>query len=183
MSHTNSIPRLHRFWFAAALIAGFVWAGAAPAQQIGSRADRSLPIEIEADSLEVQQNKQLAIFVGNVNAIQGSLRLRAETLKVHYASGQGAEPGEGQSIRKIDAIGQVFFSTETETVEGDEGVYDVLAGIITLKGDVRLTRGESIIRGDRVVLNLETGMSTVESGDGRTPGGGRVRGLFVPQKN
>lgn len=161
------------------VIAGFGWTGASQAQQLGTKRDRLQPIEIEADNLEIQQDKQLAIFAGNVRAVQGALLLQAEILRVHYLSSKNRTT-EGQSIAQIDAIGQVYFSSERETVQGDEGVYDVTAGIITLTGDVILTRGESVIRGRRIVLNLETGLSTVESGEDRTGGGGRVRGLFVP---
>ncbi len=161
------------------VIAGIGWNGASQAQQQGTKQDRLQPIEIEADNLEIQQDKQLAIFAGNVRAIQGALRLQAETLRVHYLSGKNRVKN-GQSIAQIDAIGQVFFSSERETVQGDEGVYDVTAGIITLTGDVVLTRGESVIRGRKIVLNLETGLSTVESGEDGAAGEGRVRGLFVP---
>lgn len=164
------------------VIAGFGWASAPQAQQLGTKRDRLQPIEIEADNLEIQQDKQLAIFAGNVSAIQGALRLQAETLMVHYLSGKNRAE-EGQSIAQIDAIGRVFFSSERETAQGDEGVYDVTAGILTLTGDVVLTRGESVIRGRRIVMNLETGLSTVESGEDGAVGGGRVRGLFVPQRS
>jgi len=162
-----------------AVIAGFGWTGASQAQQLGTKRDRLQPIEIEADNLEIQQDKQVAIFAGNVMAVQGTLRLHAQTLRVHYLTGKNRGK-EGQSIAKIDAIGQVFFSSERETAQGDEGVYDVTAGIITLTGDVVLMRGESVIRGRKIVLNLETGLSTVESGEDGAVGGGRVRGLFVP---
>lgn len=168
-----------RFALTILVLASFGWMAASQAQQLGTKRDRSLPIEIEADNLEVQQDKQLAIFAGNVSAIQGALLLQAEILKVHYLSGK-TKSDDGQAIERIDAVGQVYFSSETETVQGDEGVYDVNAGVITLTGDVVLTRGENVIRGRRIVLNLETGLSTVESGDDGTDGGGRVRGLFVP---
>lgn len=164
------------------VIAGLGWAGASQAQQLGTKQDRLQPIEIEADNLEIQQDKQVAIFAGNVSAVQGALRLQAQTLRVHYLTGKN-RASEGQSIAQIDAIGQVVFLSENETAQGDEGVYDVTAGIITLTGDVVLTRGESVIRGRRVVLNLETGLSTVESGEERAAGGGRVRGLFVPLRS
>ena len=179
--HPPNVLRL--LWVSLTLLVfvSLAWTSATQAQQLGAKGDRTLPIEIEADNLEVQQDKQLAIFAGNVSAVQGRLRLQAETLAVHYLTRKNSTD-EGQGIERIDAAGAVFFSTETETAQGDEGVYDVEAGIITLTGDVILTRGESVIRGRRVVLNLVTGLSTVESGDGRTPGGGRVRGLFVPQR-
>ena len=153
-------------------------AGPAAAQQTTLAFDRTLPIEIEADRLEVEQAAHLALFVGNVNAVQGQLRLRADKLQVHYAGGGGAAQAE---ISRIDAEGQVFFSTIHETAQGDRGTYDVENGIITLTGAVVLTRGDDIIRGRRVVLNLETGRSTVDAGDDEA-GDGRVKGLFVPRQ-
>lgn len=177
-----NIFRSWRLWLALLVMAGFGWTGASQAQQLGTKRDRLQPIEIEADNLEIQRDKQLAIFAGNVRAVQGTLRLQAQTLKVHYLSGQN-RASDGQVIERIDAIGQVIFSSEAETAQGDEGVYDVVAGIITLTGEVVLTRGESIIRGRRLVLNLETGLSTIESGEDRAAGGGRVRGLFVPRQS
>ena len=125
-----------RLWLTLLVLAGF-GSGSTLAQQSGAKPDRLLPIEIEADNLEVQQNKQLAIFAGNVNAIQGSYVLQAETLTVHYLAGQN-KTSNGQAIERIDAIGQVYFSPEPETTaQGDEGVYDVVAGTITLtrRGD------------------------------------------------
>ncbi len=172
-----------RLWLTLLVLAGFGWTGSTLAQQSGAAPDRLQPIEIEADNLEVQQDKQLAIFAGNVSAIQGSYVLQAEMLKVHYLAGQN-KTSNGQAIERIDAIGQVFFSPEPETTaQGDEGVYDVVAGTITLTGAVTLTRGESVIQGRRLVLNLDTGLSTIESGDDGTAGGGRVRGIFVPQQS
>lgn len=153
----------------------------AAAQAQGSTAnhDTKQPIEINADSLEVLQDKQIAVFRGNVDAVQGQIRLRADELKVHYrtkdSSGGGGISG---SIARIDATGNVFVSSATETAQGDAGVYDVDRGEITLTGKVVLTRGENVIRGRRLVLNMETGHSRIE-GDA---GAGRVRGYFVPSQ-
>ena len=152
-------------------------AAQAAAQETTLAADRTLPIEIEADSLEVEQATRLAVFAGNVNALQGQLRLSADKLQVHY-SGDGDTQAE---ISRIDAEGQVFFSTLRETAQGDQGTYDVENGIITLTGAVVLTRGDDIIRGRRVVLDLKTGRSTVDAGD-EEAGDGRVRGLFIPRQ-
>ena len=131
------------------------------------------PIEITADSLEVRQDQQTAVFSGNVTAIQGEIILRADQVTVHYAVGGG-----GSTINRIDAQGNVFFSTATETAQGQTGTYDVVNGIITLTGSVVLTTGENVVRGNRLVLNLVAGTSTVEGGPPED--GGRVRGLFVP---
>lgn len=161
-----------------ALLAAMVTGSAALAQERTGH-DTALPIEIAADSLEVQQENQIAVFSGNVDAQQGNIRLRAERLWVHYQD--GADDDAAQAISKIDAEGQVFFSSGEETAEGDEGTYDVDNGVITLTGRVVLTQGENVIRGSRVVFDLTTGQSTMD-GD-KTGGDGRVRGLFVPRRN
>ncbi len=146
--------------------------------EVGAQAgehDVDQPIEINADSLEVLQKDQRAVFRGNVDARQGRLRLKADELEVHYLS--KAEGGQvGGAITRIDARGNVLVSSPTETAQGDAGVYDVTAKAITLTGKVVLTRGDNVIRGQRLVLDLATGKSRIEGG------GGRVRGYFVPGK-
>lgn len=149
------------------------------AAQFRQSQDTSLPIEIAADALKVQQDKQIAVFTGNVDAQQGNMKLRADKIWVHYHDQSGGE--ETQSISKIDAEGQVFFSSGSETAKGDQGTYDVDKGVIVLTGQVVLTQGENVLRGSRVLLDLKTGLSTMDGNAAR--GDGRVRGLFVPRRD
>ncbi|MEK9971219.1 MAG: LptA/OstA family protein, partial [Ferrovibrio sp.] len=51
---------------------------------LGSKQSSNEPIDISSDTLEVQQDKQLAIFRGKVDVIQGDTRLRSDELYVHY---------------------------------------------------------------------------------------------------
>ncbi|MDA0653867.1 MAG: lipopolysaccharide transport periplasmic protein LptA [Proteobacteria bacterium] len=158
-------PRTGRWCAAAIMVLQIAWAQGVTAQDAG------LPIEITAEAFEVQQDNGIARFTGNVRAVQGDLILSADSVVVTYAPGADA-------IRAIEAAGNVFVSTAAETAQGDAGTYDVEHGIITLTGAVVLTRGENVVRGNRLVLNLATGLSRVEAGEGGD--GGRVRGLFVP---
>ena len=142
--------------------------------------DSSLPIEVTADSLEVQRDKSIAIFRGDVLAVQGEMNLSAETLVVHYTESDGTD--EGTTISRIDAQGNVFVSSPNQTAHGDVGVYDVEQGIIDLSGaDVVLTRDQNVIHGNHLVMNLETGYSRVESAAGTTGEGERVKSIFVPE--
>lgn len=155
------------------------------AQLGGGNHDSSQPIEVISDELEVQQANNLAIFSGNVDAIQGEMRLRADKLTVHYrnsdqaeAQAEAAGAEAGGAITKIVAEGQVFVSSPKETGQGDVGVYDVEGQTIVLEGkEVVLTQGDNVIRGARAVMDLETGRSVVQ-----TKPGGRVRGLFIPNQ-
>ena len=165
---------------AAALLA--LGAGAGWAQEsAGVRYDTTQPIEITADALEVRQDQGIAVFTGTVSAIQGDLVLRADTLRVHYRRGDESDAGFPGAISRIDAQGGVFFSTPSENAKGDNGVYDVGKGTITLVGAVVLTRGKNVLSGSRLELSLATGRTKLYS-DG-ADGDGRVRGLFVPEES
>ena len=169
---------LHRVVLVAVFIVALGLADPRAQTLMGDAHDRSLPIEITANSLEVRQDQEAAIFRGEVRAIQGEMRLTADELVVHYR--QGVDVVES-SISRIDAQGRVFFSTPSETAQGNQGVYDVDDGVITLIGSVVLTRGENVIRGERLVLDLETGQSVIESGTSASGSTERVKGVFFPK--
>ncbi len=164
---------------------------AASQQSLGSGHDTTQPIEISADDLVVRQEEGIAVFSGNVDAIQGTMRLRTDTLNVHYrqkgqkASQAGLSAG---TISRLDAVGNVFVSSPTETAQGETGVYDVDRKVIILTGSVLLTQGKNVLRGNRLVMNLATGVSRVESArttvGGKATGksGGRVKAVIFPQK-
>ncbi|WP_169566553.1 lipopolysaccharide transport periplasmic protein LptA [Sneathiella limimaris] len=151
----------------------------------GSGFDTDQPIEILADSLEVQQAKQQATFAGNVQVLQGEIRLQAAKLIVHYSDTKNEKnantDGDAPQIRKIDAVGEVFLSSPRETAQGDKGTYDVINKQINLEGNVVLTQGQNILRGQKMVLDLVSGRSRIV-GTGTGNSSGRVRGIFVPEK-
>ena len=136
------------------------------------------PIDINADKLEIQQDKNLAIFTGNVIAEQGLIKLRAEQLKVWYRPSSEKRTTNdvtaGRTIFRIDAIDQVFVSSATETAQGDLGIYEVAKQRLTLTGAVILTRGANVLRGNKLVMNIATGQSQFS--------GGRVHARFVSPK-
>lgn len=158
-----------------------LWPAGALAQSgpaIDFKHDSSQPIEITADTLDVAQNDQTAIFSGSVIAIQGELRLGADTLRVYYRGGKDRGADQG-AISKLDAIGSVAVTSPRETANSEWAVYDVDTAQITLGGKVVLTRGENVLRGDQMVIDLNTGQSRII---GKKDGGGRVKGLFVPAR-
>jgi len=148
---------------------------------MGEPIDTSAPIEIAADALDVLQVDQVAIFSGDVDAIQGDLRLQASELRVHYSSGEGT----GGEISRLNANGNVHISSAQETARGDWAIYNVLEEEVTMGGNVVLTQGENVIQGDRLTIDLASGVSRIEGGVSATvseedgEGDGRVRGVFT----
>ena len=174
--------RSNRPWLALALFTCLPLATAtatATAQESNGLAghDSKQPIEITSDTLTVEQPKQLATFAGNVDAVQGDMKLRADRLLVHYARNDAPAAGpESNSIRMIEAFGKVVITSPAESAQGAQGVYDVVAGTMQLTGDVVLTRGGNVIRGNRMDMDLNTGLSKVSGGTKSE----RVRALFTP---
>jgi lipopolysaccharide export system protein LptA len=135
--------------------------------------DFSLPIEIAADQLTVEQASRQAVFSGNVEAVQGDVTLRADRLIVHYDLDRSG--ATRQAIRRIEAEGQVVIASPQESARADRGVYDVAAGTILLEGSVVLSRGEDVVRGGRLAIDLrqQTAVMTALESE-------RVRALFQP---
>jgi len=154
-----------------------------------TKMDNNAPIEINADTLEVFQEENRAVFSGHVVAIQGKVRLKADKMNVFYrgtgddGKKKSAAPGQ-DAIQKIEVTGNVFLSTPQETASGASGLYDVENQQIHLNDHVVLTRDKNVLKGDRLVYNFATGKSTIVGGAGTTQNGGkeRVRALFVPDK-
>ena len=153
----------------------------------GYQHDSSLPIEITADLLEVEQRDRIATFTGNVDAVQGDLVLSADKLRVFYTGNDRAgeaAPGATGSIRRIEAEGNVFITSPEETAQGETGVYDVADNLLALEGSVVLTRDDNVIRGQQLEIDLVSGRSRVTAAAPSGEGGGprdRVRALFTPQ--
>jgi lipopolysaccharide export system protein LptA len=182
-----AIPRTGAALLAAGIALSSAAAGTgAHAQSL--QHDSSLPIEITADTLEVLRNEQIATFTGNVDAVQGDMVLSADLLRVHYGDDGVDAPGlaGANSIRRIEAEGNVFLSSPRETAEGDAGVYDVASNQVTLEGEVVLTRAENVVRGQRLEIDLVSGRSRVLAAVASTEGGTapqRVRALFTPESD
>jgi lipopolysaccharide export system protein LptA len=144
--------------------------------------DSNKPIKITADNLEVLQDQKIAIFTGNVIAIQGDTTLKSEVMKVHYRSHEKGVHDDNSSISQIDVDKNVFMTAPNQTAQGDNGTYDVDHHLFKLNNNVVLTKEKNIIKGDRLEYNTETGKSQVFSNNDKTKKNGRVEGVFIPKK-
>jgi len=149
------------------------------------------PIEITADSLDVHQDRQVAIFTGDVVAIQEDMTLKSDRMTVFYRNSEQVKENKNlQRISKIDVDGNVFLTTPKETAKGDKGIYYVDQKIIRLFNNVVLTQENNIIKGDGLEYNMQTKRSRVvsrtaakpETSDPYERKNGRVKGVFVPSK-
>lgn len=142
----------------------------------GFKHDSTAPIEITAESLEVRQADNLAIFAGAVVAGQGTLRLTADRVEVSYDAESGdAETG---AIERLVATGNVFLSNGAETAQGARAEYDIVTGTVRLTGDVVLTQGQNAISGASLEIDLNAGTGRIVAAPS-----GRVTTIFKPGTN
>lgn len=147
------MPRRLLFAGLLGLLPFSVWAQGAQVAFGGLQHDSSLPVEIAADSLEIDQSSGAAVFTGNVKIGQGEMRLSASTVDVNYASGDG---GSGE-IERLHARGEVTLVSGQEVAEAQEAVYTIDRGTIVMTGDVILTQGQNALSGERLDINLDDG--------------------------
>ena len=167
----------------------------------GFSQNRDQPIQIEAASLEMRDKKKEATFSGNVKVVQGDTTMTSKSLVVFYNSGpapatpapaapaapkgsksgpmQSATPGPGgsSSIRRLEARGSVVVTQKDQVVTGETAIFDTRANLITMAGGVVLTQCKNVLKGDRLKVDMTTGVSRVESD------GGKVQGMFIQGEN
>lgn len=148
------------------LISGSAFAQGASVAFGGLKHDASLPVEITADELTVDQATGSAVFIGNVVAGQGEMRLSAARVRVEYATENGQVTGR---INQLIATGGVTLVNGAEAAEAAKAIYSVAGANIVMTGDVILTQGVNALSGEKLTVDLKTGSGRME---------GRVRTIF-----
>jgi lipopolysaccharide export system protein LptA len=143
------------------------------------KSDPTAPMNVEANTLDIHETGGKAVFKGDVRAQQGDLLLLASELTAFY-SGQGgfglagaaASSGakeKGQVTRLEARNGVRIISNDGHSASGKWANLDVKANKALLGGGVFITKpGEDptkpgAIKGDRLNIDLTTGISHVES--------------------
>ena len=161
------IPKLAR----AALLALFFASGAA-AQGTdvafgGLRGDTSLPVEMNADSLSINQTDGTAVFSGNVLVTQGAMKLSAAEIRVEYTA-------DKKGIDKLFATGRVLLVNASDAAEADQAIYTIATGEVVMTGNVLLTQGQAAMSSQKLIIDLKSGNGRME---------GRVTTTFTPGAN
>ncbi|MGB3711584.1 MAG: LptA/OstA family protein [Erythrobacter sp.] len=162
----------------ATALAGSMAAG----QGIASHNTRA-PVSFDAGSIDFDDRANRVVLTGGVIVEQAGLTVRAQRMLASYTDAGSLD------VQRITANGGVVVTRGNERASGDVAVYDFNRRIITMAGNVRLRRGGDTLNGGRLVIDLESGLSSIDgrSSGGNAPAGttgsnGRVTGTFtVPQ--
>ena len=111
-----------------------------------SSGDPDAPIEVQADSLSVDQETGNAKFVGDVIITQGEMRLEAPLVEVTYNEAR-------DGISKLAGSGGVAILSGKDTARAENATYDVDTGLIFMQGSVALAQGVNTITAERMTVN------------------------------
>ena len=154
------------------------------------KADRNKPMNIEADALKHDEQKQVTTFSGKVLMTKGSLVLKAARMEVK-------QDAQGNQIATMSAESgdRIFFRQKREGLdeytegEAETAIYNSQADTLTLsnRAELRLVRGTVVadrIQGQQIVLNNTTEVFSVDGKSSTTSGASgsqRVRATLTPR--
>ena len=126
--------------------------------------------------------------VGDVQAGQGDVHLKSDTLTIRLASvdqkpgagDAGNPPGEKTlggrvQLRQIEAAGSVRIDQGERWATGGRAVFDEERRVLVLSENPVLHDGPNQIAGDRVIVYLDEDRSVVEGGEKR------VKAVLFPE--
>ena len=142
--------------------------------------------------LEFWDTRKLAVARGNAEAVQADKRIKADVMTAHFTT-----DGQGKTVLgKVEAFDNVRITTANEQVFANHAAYNVPTGLARLTGSVKIKRGDNEINGCSADIDLNTGISRMNSCEGagvsgstaspsggaagKKPTGPRVHGVLEP---
>jgi lipopolysaccharide export system protein LptA len=158
-------------------------AGGTPGGDVftGFNAKSKDPIQVDAKTLEVfEENKQrISVFTGDVVVTRGPTVMHASKMKLYSdvaakdakaaggSKAAGGAGGPGGNFTRIEAFGPVTVTSADQSATGANAVVDMKTHILTLSGNVVLTRGKDVATGDRLIVDLQTGRAKIDQAPGK----------------
>src|SRR5262249_6080967 len=137
------------------------------------RTDPHAPMEVEADTLDVNDTVKLAIFKGNVRAKQGDFLGRTAELQATYSGQMGLNAQnspvdlpatkQGAELTRVEAKQKVVITgKDGQTATGDWASFDVKANTVLMGGRVLVSRDKDFVEGTRLRMDLTSGKTFFE---------------------
>ena len=140
--------------------------------------DKEKPIEIEADSAELDDKKGVTTYYGNVIVIQGSIHMTGDKMTVYYTDGELETvimTGKPATYKQLPDNSEIYDEAEALTME-----YHELKSLIILKEKAVVNQDGLRFSGKRIEydtansrVKAEGGIKQVQGGEGTDTGGGK----------
>lgn len=145
-------------------------------------ADRDKPIELEADTVTVNDAKKISTYSGTVILTQGSLVIHADKLVVHEDSEgfqHSTSTGSPTTFKQKREGKNEYMEGSAQRIE-----YDGRMDKVQLYTKAWVKRGEDIVHGDYISYDANAEYAEVIGGvksESGGPGSGRVKAIIQPK--
>ena len=146
-------------------------------------ADRSQPVEIEADNASFMQENKRTEFSGNVQVTQGSLKITASNVIAKRDENDGQHIiATGNPVRFQQNLDEKRPDGTPQLVKGHANsvVYDHPKSTVTLSGNAVIDREGDTVSGSVITYNTRTSVYTVKGGKNSGNKKGRVSVVLQP---
>lgn len=153
------------------------------------KADRTKPMNAEADSLRYDDARQTSVFAGNVVITKGTMVIRADRVEVRQDN-EGFQFGTATSTGGKRAFFRQKRDGGDEWIEGEaeQLVYDGKSDTVSFRGNanMRRLRGATVTdetQGALITYDNTSDVFNVSGGSTASPGNpsGRVRAVLTPR--
>ena len=151
-------------------------------QVLAESADRDKPIELEADTVTVNDAKKTSTYMGNVILTQGTLIIRADKLIVREDKDgfqHSTSTGNPTTFKQKREGKNEYMQGSGQRIE-----YDGRMDKVQLYTKAWVKRGEDIVYGDYISYDANAEYAEVIGGTKSESGGassGRVRAIIQPK--
>lgn len=169
-----------RTYFSLAAVLALSLASASPSAAKAGRsgilpgASAKDPLGIDAGKLDYFDKEQRLVYSGSVIVTNGPSTLKASrlTILLEAKGPSGEDVSSSDRVKHIDAEGPVTLVSKDQIGTGDQASYDRGENKVYLTGNVVLSQGENVTKGDKLIYDISTGGAMVL--------GSRVRSIFTP---
>ena len=113
-------------------------------------------LKITSHNLEVDRDKRISIFTGNVYAYNIDIQIWSEKLIVKFNENDN-------KIQLISAENEVKIVREGITATGNEGKYNPNENTINMYGNVVVVENQNYVKSDELFLDLNNSTSIMRS--------------------
>jgi|TARA_B110000971_G_scaffold113900_1_gene116852 lipopolysaccharide export system protein LptA len=153
---------------------------------LAEQADNDMPIEIESDSMIVDDNRSISIYKGDVILTQGTMIIRADQLTVREDK-QGFQHsisvGNPTSFKQKRDGMDSFVEGKASRIE-----YDGHMDKVHLYDKASVKRGKDTVFGDYIIYDANAEIAQAMSGSTKNNSGKnskktRTRAIIIPKKD
>lgn len=164
----------------------------------GKKRGKNQPTEVKAESMDIDMNNNKVTLIGNVDVDDQDMNIKCRKMILHFMDTEkkdakdkkdtsSAEGATGsKKIEKVECFGDVEITRSTGTGKdrqlqkayAGKAVYSLVNSKITLTEKPVVTSSGSILRGEFITIDTQSGRISVLRPDSRIIGG--LKGAAAP---